>query len=222
MNTKKLVVGGILILVVAAFVLGVSLYRKQTQSAQDQTVRAEQTRLVRMHSPVLGPQGAPVTIVEFFDPSCEACRAFHPIVKEILAKFPNDVRLVLRYAPFHEGSDEAVRILEASRAQNKFETVLDALFEKQSEWALHGSPPDLDRAWAIAGEVGLNLEAAKTAAKSAEVASVLKQDVTDLTALVIQQTPTFFVNGRPLPEFGPEQLLALVQAEVDSARTATQ
>ena len=60
MNTKKVAVGGILTLVVAAFVLGVSLYRKQTQSAQDQTVRAEQTRLVRMHSPVLGPQAAPV------------------------------------------------------------------------------------------------------------------------------------------------------------------
>lgn len=49
MNTKKLAFGGILILVVAAFALGVSLHRKQTQSVQDQTVRAERTRLVRMH-----------------------------------------------------------------------------------------------------------------------------------------------------------------------------
>jgi protein-disulfide isomerase len=32
-----------------------------------------------MHSPVLGPQGAPVTIVEFFDPACETCHAFYPI-----------------------------------------------------------------------------------------------------------------------------------------------
>lgn len=222
MNRQRMMIATV-VAAIALFVVGALFVASPpSDPSQPPPQLVEQSALVRPYSPVIGPASAPVTIVEFFDPSCEACRAFHPIVKEILAKFPNDVRLVLRYAPFHEGSDEAVRILEASRAQNKFETVLDALFEKQSEWALHGSPPDLDRAWAIAGEVGLNLEAAKTAAKSAEVASVLKQDVTDLTALVIQQTPTFFVNGRPLPEFGPEQLLALVQAEVDSARTATQ
>lgn len=65
MKTNKVAVAGILLFVVAAFALGVSLYRKHVHSAQDQTVSAEQTRLVRMHSPILGPQGAPVTIVEF-------------------------------------------------------------------------------------------------------------------------------------------------------------
>ena len=61
MKTNKVAVAGILLFVVAAFALGVSLYRKHVHSAQDQTVSAEQTRLVRMHSPILGPQGAPVT-----------------------------------------------------------------------------------------------------------------------------------------------------------------
>lgn len=221
---RQLVIVGILIAAILLFVVGALFVASSpnTTPAQPPSQFVDQSELIRPHSPVIGPASAPVTIVEFFDPSCEACRAFHPIVKDILAKFPSDVRLVLRYAPFHKGSDEAVRILEASRAQNKFETVLDALFEKQSEWALHGAPPDLDRAWAIAGEVGLNLEAAKIAAKSREVEAVLKQDSADLTALVIQQTPTFFVNGKSLPEFGPEQLIALVQAEVDQARATTQ
>ena len=38
-------------------------------------------RLVRMHSPVIGSREVPVTIVEFFDPVCETCRAFYPVVK---------------------------------------------------------------------------------------------------------------------------------------------
>ena len=144
MNTKKLAVGGLLILVFAAFALGVSLYRKQSQSAVDQTVRAEQTRLVRMHSPVLGPQSAPVTIVEFFDPACETCRAFYPIVKSLMAKYPDEVRLVIRYAPFHQGSDQVVKLLEAAKRQGQYQPVLEAVLQAQPTWPTtrHGTRAD--------------------------------------------------------------------------------
>ena len=47
-----------------------------------------QTTLVRPHSPIMGRADAPVTIVEFFDPACETCRAFYPIVKKIMAEHP--------------------------------------------------------------------------------------------------------------------------------------
>src|SRR5690349_14617252 len=70
-------------------------------------------RLVRAHSPVMGPANAPVTVVEFLDPACEACRAFAPVVKQILFLHPEDVRVVVRYAAFHQGSDEAIRLLDA-------------------------------------------------------------------------------------------------------------
>ena len=61
--------------------------------------------LIRPHSPVLGPEDAPVTIVEFFDPACEACRAFHPVLADIRRQHPDEVRIVMRYAAFHDGSD---------------------------------------------------------------------------------------------------------------------
>ena len=211
MNTKKLVVGGILILVVAAFVLGVSLYRKQTQSAQDQTVRAEQTRLVRMHSPVLGPQGAPVTIVEFFDPACETCRAFYPIVKSLMAKYPDDVRLVIRYAPFHQGSDQVVKLLEAAKRQGKYQAVLEAVLQAQPTWADHGRPnPDLT--FEIAKTAGLDIERAREDMARPEMQALLAQDVEDLTALQVSRTPTFFVNGRSLPRRSDRPTAAAVLA----------
>jgi protein-disulfide isomerase len=217
MNTKKLAIAGILILVVAAFAIGVSLYRKQTQSAQDQTVRAEQTRLVRMHSPVLGPQGAPVTIVEFFDPACETCRAFYPIVKSLLAKYPNDVRLVIRYAPFHQGSDQVVKLLQAAKGQRKFQPVLEAVLQAQPTWADHGRPnPDLT--FEIAKAAGLDVDRAREDMEKPEMQALLALEVEDLTALQVRRTPTFFVNGRSLPSFGPEQLAALVAEEVAKAK----
>jgi protein-disulfide isomerase len=172
--------------------------------------------LVRPYSPVLGPADAPVTIVEFFDPSCEACRAFHPVLQGIREQFPNEVRIVMRYTPFHEGSDEAVRILELARAQGVFEPVLDALLERQPEWAVDGAP-ETDRAWAIAGEAGLDVEAARARRMLPGIVTVLNQDMADVEALGIQQTPTFFVNGEPLAEFGAEELVEAVRAEVEAA-----
>ena len=44
--------------------------------------------------------------------------------------------------------------------------------------------------------------------------ALLQQDIDDLTALQVTKTPTFFVNGRSLPSFGPDQLAALVAEEV--------
>jgi protein-disulfide isomerase len=213
MNTRQVAVAGILAFVVAAFAVGMSLYQKRIQGAQDQIVRAEQARLVRMHSPVLGPQGAPVTIVEFFDPACETCRAFHPIVKRLMAQYPNEVRLVIRYAPFHQGSDQVVKLLEAAKRQGRYQAVLEAVLEAQPLWADHGRPnPDLT--FEIAKAAGLDIERARQDMAGPEMQALLAQDVEDLTALQVKRTPTFFVNGRSLPSFGPDQLAALVAEEV--------
>lgn len=179
------------------------------------SVTPQWTVYVREHSPVVGPRDAPVTIVEFFDPSCEACRAFYPIVKRIMAQYPNDVRLVLRYTPLHEGSDEAVRILETARMQNVFEPVLEALFVEQPRWAAHGRP-QLESAWTAAATAGLDQARARAAMRAPHITAALNQDMADATTLGVRGTPTFFVNGKPLPSFGPQQLYDLVRTEVEA------
>lgn len=171
------------------------------------------TTYVREHSPVIGPVDARVTIVEFFDPACEACRAFYPIVHQILERHPGDVRLVLRYTPLHEGSEEAVRILETARLQNEFAPVLTALFEQQPQWAAHGTPR-LDLAWDAAASAGLDVNAARAAMNGRRINAALRQDMADARTLNVRGTPTFFVNERPLTNFGPQQLYDLVLSEL--------
>ena len=176
-----------------------------------------QARLVRPHSPVIGPANAPVTLVEFLDPACGACAAFSPVVKQIQLLYPKEVRVVVRFAPFHKGSDQAIRLLLAAKAQGKFEPVLDALFERQEEWASHQAP-NIPHIGKIATDVGVDLPKARIDAAAPAATAVLQQDGEDIVALKVESTPTFFVNGRPLDDFGPQQLLDLVREEVEKTK----
>ena len=175
--------------------------------------------LIRPYSPFLGPEDAPVTIVEFFDPACEACRAFHPIVKDILAEHGDAVRVVIRYTPLHgEASEEAIRVLEAARMQDIFEPVLEAILRDQPRWASHGAP-DLGLILQIATSAGLDAEAARTQMLAPQTSFILKQNRSDMVTMGIRQTPSFFVNGKPLDHFGEAELRQLVASEVAATQS---
>ena len=183
-------------------------------SASGPIVTVASDELVQSHSPILGRADAPVTIVEFSDPACEACRAFHPIVKRILAENPETVRVVLRYTPFHgEGSEIAVAALEASREQNVFEPVLEALLARQSEWASHDAPAS-DRILEIASEAGLDPKRAQLVMRSPETIGIINRDRAAVETFQIRGTPTFFVSGERLVEFSPEGLNRAVERAV--------
>ena len=95
---------------------------------------------------------AKVTIVEFFDPSCETCRAFYPIVKGMVNASFGQVRLVMRNAPLHHGSDTAVKILEAARVQGKYWEALERALAAQPQWASHDRPQP-EMIWALIGDI---------------------------------------------------------------------
>ena len=109
-----------LVLLAVVFAGGAWFY--QGQKAQGAAAAAGKNRelLVRAHSQSLGRADAPVQIVEFLDPACETCAAFYPLVKQMMAADREDIRLTVRYAPFHQGSDEVVKVLEASRRQGRY------------------------------------------------------------------------------------------------------
>jgi protein-disulfide isomerase len=218
MNRRTLLIGASALGLVA-FGGGAFFLNRQRQAEAEAVAAAtpavDPSLLIRPHSPSFGPADAPVTLVEFFDPSCEACRAFHPTVMEIKKQFPMQVRVVLRYTAFHQGSDEAVRILEVARMQEKFEQVLDALLEKQPTWALHDGP-QMDVAWRVAGAVGLDLKKAESDRLFPGITGVLNQDMADVEAVGIRQTPTFFLDGKRLENVSPESLIAEVKAAVES------
>lgn len=214
MNRRALVLA-IGAVTIAGFIAATVLYQRFSAPQEAEVVTQTSNSLVRFHSPILGPINAPVTIVEFFDPSCESCRAFFPYVKQIMAQYPQDVRLVIRYVLFHQGSEEAVRLLETARLQGLYEPVLAAVLEAQPLWH---DDAQAQKAWEAAAAVGLDVEKARATMNSPTIDEILAKDAADVKKVGIQGTPTFFVNGRPLTKFGPEPLLELVQTELQNVR----
>jgi protein-disulfide isomerase len=194
-----------------AFLAGAVVYRRNEAREAESALAANRMRLVREYSPTLGPAEAPVTVVEFLDPECEACRAMHPVVKQVLQQFDGRVRLVVRYMPFHQNSALAASLLEASRAHGKYWEVLETFFLRQPEWASHHAPrPEMLYEYAVL--VGLDQARWKAEAGNAEWSRRLRQDAEDGAALGVTRTPALFVNGRPLERLGYEPLRAAVEA----------
>jgi protein-disulfide isomerase len=175
------------------------------------------TALIRSHSPSLGKVDAPVVIVEFFDPACGTCSTFYPMVKQLLAQHPGQIRLVMRYAPFHKGSDKVVTILEAARRQGKFWPTLEAMLGSQADWVSNHTA-NVDLVWPLLNPVGLNMEQLAIDMTAPNLTQVIAQDLSDANTLGVTQTPEYFVNGKPLPTFGFEQLKQLVDAELTGKR----
>ena len=216
MKQKTLFVIAVVLLLLG-FIVAALLYNVEREEQAGQVPEVNRAALVRMHSPALGRADAPVVIVEFLDPACETCAAFYPLVKQIMAANPDKIRLVLRYAPFHKGSDQVVAALEAARKQGKFWQALEALLTTQADWAPHHAA-EVARIWPHLERAGLNLQQLRTDMAAPEIAGVIEQDLLDAQTLKVAKTPDFFVNGKPLPHFGYEPLKALVDDALGNTR----
>jgi protein-disulfide isomerase len=215
-RSRRLAVIGGVIAVLAIIGAGYLLSSKSERTVgADDTARA--AALASTHSPTLGDANAKVHIVEFLDPACETCAAFFPLVKQVMAQNPGQVRLSVRHVAFHEGSESVVRLLEASRKQDKYWQTLETLLATQSQWTVHHTV-DPGRAMQAVGNLGLDLERLAADMDSAEVIEHARRDHADAMTLKVTATPEYFVNGRQMPSFGEQQLMTLIGEELQKAR----
>lgn len=199
---------------VVALVAATLMYQGDNVQPEQDADTARQAALASEHSPTIGDADAKVHIVEFLDPACETCALFFPMVKNWMKEVPGQIRLSVRHVAFHEGSDYAVKVLEASRKQGKYWETLEALLASQRQWTQHHTVMPERIGPAISG-VGLDMEQLETDMNSMEVMVRMEQDKKDSIFLKVSKTPDYFVNGRPLPSFGQQQLANLVREELE-------
>jgi protein-disulfide isomerase len=213
MQNKKLVLGTLVILVLLFVGLGYFYKNNETKKEEVATLN-KGSSLVRDHSIKFGENKKNISIVEFLDPECESCALFHPIMRKVYKEYHQDVQLVVRYMTNHKNSKFAIRILEASRVQNKYEEVLSVIFEKQPIWAEHNNEkPEL--LWEFLAQIPeLDINKLKEDSKNQKIDEIMDMDMADARELNVRGTPTIFVNEKRLSVLSQKDLFDLVEAEI--------
>lgn len=210
-TTLAVAVVGILAIALVAATL---LYESDGTGTSQDGNAARADALASEDAPMLGDPGAKVHIVEFLDPACGTCAMFFPMVKGWMDQVPGQIRLSVRHVAFHTGAEYVVRILEASRNQDKYWETLEALLMSQRQWVPnHVVLPD--QVGPAIASVGLNMQQLMADMNSAEVTQRMEKDKQDAVVLQVSKTPDYYVNGRPLPSFGQQQLADLVREELE-------
>jgi protein-disulfide isomerase len=213
---------GLAVIAFAFFLTRGGEHQPVSQSAvnpSETTTNAAESSLseafVRPHSPRMGNNLARVTVVEWLDPECEACRAMHPAVERLIAEYGDRVLFVVRYMPFHGGSMFAASAIEEAREVGKFKEALGLLFEKQPEWGNHQQPrPDLIPGYLA--QLGIPPERLNQDQLIAKHGHKIRMDEADGKKVGIRGTPSFFVNQKPLQELGEEPLRRAIEQELSA------
>lgn len=157
--------------------------------------------------PLIGNPDAPVTIVAFDDYQCPYCARLEPTLKEVLAKHPKEVKLVIKNFPlsFHKYARKAAAFALAAARQGKFEPFHGKLFEN------YGTLSDA-KVEEIANELGLDVAKLKKDMADPAIERQISKDISDGKRAGVRGTPTVFINGRLLKQRGVKGMEDLIRA----------
>lgn len=148
---------------------------------------------------VRGAVNGTVTLVKFVDFQCPACRAYEPVVKQVMAENPTTLKVVHRNFPLtqiHKNALPAAIAAEAAGLQGKFWEMSDMLYEKQTEWG--GALNARDYFLTYATTLGLDTQKFQADLSDASLESRILAEYKEGIRLQVQGTPTFFLNGKKL------------------------
>ncbi|HLJ38465.1 MAG TPA: thioredoxin domain-containing protein [Steroidobacteraceae bacterium] len=139
----------------------------------------------------LGPEHAPVVLVEYGDFECPLCKQAAPTVRMLLERFAGRVRLVFRHFPLEEAHPHALAAAEAAECageQGKFWEMHDLLWANQEHLALrhlHG----------YAGRLGLDMARFTAEMDDHVYLQRVREHQESGRHSHVRSTPGFFVNG---------------------------
>lgn len=148
---------------------------------------------------IKGDRQAQVTLIEYSDFQCPACKSYYPMVDRLSSEVSEGLRIVYRHFPLlsiHPNAEGAARASEAAGRQGKFWEMHDKLFENQERWSSDGTPED--KFEGFAEEIGLDAERYRVDYESDEVKEAVDSDLASGNRIGLNSTPSFLLNGRKI------------------------
>jgi len=220
-NRLSLWLGVGVILAISIFALTKISVPQQTENA-DQNPENGNTSVslkdVSDTDNIKGVESAKVTIIEYSDFQCPACRPYFPVMNQIIEKYPEDVRIVYRHFPLrslHKNAQLAAQAAEAAGNQDSFFKMHDELFKNQNIWSELSDPTD--NFVAYAEKIGLDTDKFKTDMLSKETVKIVNDSYNEAVNMGLSGTPSFFINGKRITNpRGFEPFRQLINAELES------
>jgi predicted DsbA family dithiol-disulfide isomerase len=161
--------------------------------------------------PSKGPANAPVTIIEFSDFECPFCSRALPVIEEVMARYPEEVRLVYRHMPLDRIHARARIAAEASHCahdQGQFWAYHDLIFADNKALG----DEDLK---GFAEKLNLDVAAWEQCMHEGKFADAIEADVQAARSIGITGTPAFVINGVMLSGAKPvEDFVSVIESEL--------
>ncbi len=210
-NVKPLIV----IVLAVAVAAGAAVYLSR-QADEPEAIAAPIHADIKGGGHLRGPENASLTLVEFGDYQCPSCGAYHPLVKEILNRYPQKLRLEFHHFPLvsiHPNSMLASKAAEAAGEQGRYWEMHDALFEHQREWS--DSPNAEPIFVALASQMGLDSNKFMQGLRSPQLQERILRDVERGQDAKVDAVPTFFINGeRVHVKLSMEDFVQVIEAHL--------
>jgi len=207
MNNETKILGGIILVTVLLFAVGVMFVGQKESTKSDLLTQLDNIS----GSHVKGNPDGKDIVIEFADFQCPSCAAFSTVLNQFVEENRDTVKFIMKYFPLvsiHKNAMNAAYAAEAASKQGKFWEMHDLLYSRQTEWA------ELDNVKEVflgyAQELGMDSEKFGNDYLSTEVRSVVRDDLTFALKLGLNSTPTIFINGKKYT--GPATLADLNSA----------
>jgi len=188
---------GIVGLVVVALVAGAWYFAKPTDEATPMASMSSDG--TQQGDWGYGNPDAKLTIIEYGDYQCPACGYYHPIVKEVMEEFKDDVYFVFRHFPLtnaHQFAVVAASAAEAAGRQGKYWEMHNLIMENQQMWS-RGMATSAFLAYAR--ELGLDDVQFNADVRDEAILAKIERDFQSGVNLGVNSVPSFYFNGQPTP-----------------------
>lgn len=196
-------------------IIGVAYFFSGSSAPAEEVAQADPAQLVNGARHSSGPAEAKVTVVEFSDFQCPACRAAKPLVDQLKNQYGDSVKIVYRHFPLdsiHPNARLAAQASEVVAEQGKFWEYHDLLFTRQDEWAdITNKEELLNKLAEYAAQLQIDKASFLEKIETQEVVQKVVDDADLGTSLQVDSTPTFYVNGQQT--LAPQLISAVESAQ---------